>query len=155
MSKITRDELTDLISATYIEHNNGDEFGDNTNTIINNMILIHGGIIMDIINRINHARIMIGITELAGVIGILICLFQKSISFAILESVICTTITVLLFDFLYKLKVRNYLKNVQIYVVYHLSIIYHYIVNLDKEENDTLIDAYNRMCEIYYEFLNL
>ena len=126
MGKITRDKLSNLISWTYTQSNNGYDFGDTDDVVIQNMIIVHSYVISHIVDRIRRTRRMINITEAIGAILILVAIICKAIPLMVLESLIYTTITVILFDIFYKLRIHNYLKDAQKYIYSNFHINYSY-----------------------------
>ena len=152
MHKITRDKLQNLVGKLYVESCN--EFGCNSCDDVNNMMLVHSYIISNITTHIRRTRRAIKTVEVICIVLILLSLIIKSVPSQILENLIYTTISVVLFGIFYRLRIRNYLKESQKYALYYLSITYHYIADL-ADNNEELINTYNILVETYYDFLSL
>lgn len=152
MSKITRDKLQNLVGKLYVE--SGNEFGCNSCNVVNNMMLVHSYIISNITTHIRRTRRVINIVEVVCIVLILLSLIIKSVPSQILEDLIYTTISVVLFGIFHRLRVRNYLKDHQRYALYYLSITYHYIADL-ADNDEELTNTHNILVETYHDFLSL
>lgn len=152
MHKITRDKLQNLVGKLYVE--SGNKFGYNSCDVVNNMMLLYSYIISNMTTHIRRTRRAINIVEVVCIVLILLSLIIESVPYKILEDLIYTTISVVLFGIFYRLRVRNYLKDNQRYALYYLSITYHYIADL-ADNNEELTNTHNILVETYHDFLSL